>query len=146
MKEEIKKILTGKPSIDKPWTKWYSKEVLESSLPECTCYDYIFKDLKGYENRIALNYFGQVITYKQLKEKIDKTVLALLSYNVKEGDIVSIAMPSTPESVALFPCNNTIAISKIDIINNIFSNILFILSLNCLFKLFFCHFCISLNF
>ena len=113
MKEEIKKILTGKPSIDKPWTKWYSKEVLESSLPECTCYDYIFKDLKGYENRIALNYFGQVITYKQLKEKIDKTVLALLSYNVKEGDIVSIAMPSTPESVVLF-----YALNKIGAISN----------------------------
>lgn len=28
--------MTGYPSIDKPWLKWYTQEALDASLPECT--------------------------------------------------------------------------------------------------------------
>lgn len=32
--------LTGYPSIDKPWLKYYSGEAINAPLPKCTIYEY----------------------------------------------------------------------------------------------------------
>lgn len=112
MKEEIIK-KTGKPSLDKPWLKYYPKEVIDLELPKQTIYEYIYTPNQGNLNRTALNYFDKKITYRELFKKIDEIALALKAYGVKEGDIVSVAMPTTPESVYLF-----YAISKIGAISN----------------------------
>ncbi len=37
MSEEKK--LTGYPSIDKPWLKYYSDEAINGKLPECSIYE-----------------------------------------------------------------------------------------------------------
>lgn len=34
--------LTGYPSIDKPWLKYYSEEAIKAPLPECSLYDYLY--------------------------------------------------------------------------------------------------------
>ena len=36
--------LTGFPSIDKPWLKYYSEEAIQEKLPECTMYDLIYQE------------------------------------------------------------------------------------------------------
>ena len=33
--------MTGYPSIDKPWLKYYSQEAINAKLPACTMYEYI---------------------------------------------------------------------------------------------------------
>ena len=48
----------GKPSIDKPWLKYYNEEILNKKLPEKTIYEYVVENNKKYPNRTALNYFG----------------------------------------------------------------------------------------
>ena len=56
---------TGFPSIDKPWLKYYSEEAINAELPECTILQYIKdKNLKNLSS-IALNYFGNEITYRK---------------------------------------------------------------------------------
>lgn len=32
---------TGYPSIDKPWLKYYSQEIIDAPLPECTIYEHV---------------------------------------------------------------------------------------------------------
>lgn len=54
MKESIKK--TGYPSIDKPWLKYYSDEAINTALPECTIYEYLYENNKDYPTDIAINY------------------------------------------------------------------------------------------
>ena len=34
--------LTGYPSIDKPWLKYYSGEAINALLPECTIFEYLW--------------------------------------------------------------------------------------------------------
>lgn len=41
------KKLTGYPSIDKPWLKYYSEEAIYSKVPECTMYEYVLNNNKG---------------------------------------------------------------------------------------------------
>lgn len=88
---------TGFPSIDKPWLKFYSEEVLNYTQEDCTIYENLLKSNKDYPNDIAINYLGRKITYRELFENIDKTEAAFLNAGVKENDIVTIALPSIPE-------------------------------------------------
>lgn len=105
--------MTGKPSIDKPWLKYYDEEVLNKKLPEKTIYEYITENNKKYPNRIALNYFGKKITYGQLLKNIDQTARAFRAYGIREGNIVTICMPTIPETIYVY-----YALSKIGAIAN----------------------------
>ena len=53
--------LTGYPSIDKPWLKYYSEEAINAPLPECTIYEYLWENNKNHLDDIALVYFGRKI-------------------------------------------------------------------------------------
>lgn len=111
MKMESK--LTECAMIDRLWTQFYSKEVLDAEMPKYTIYEYIKHKNKAEGKRIALEYFGNKITYKSLIEKIDQCADALAALGIHEGDIVSICMPTTPEVVYLF-----YALSKIGAVSN----------------------------
>ena len=106
MSEEKK--LTGYPSIDKPWLRYYSEEAINAPLPECTIYEYLWQNNKDYSADIALEYLGSKISYSKLFEKIDDCVKALTALNVNQGDIVTIALPSIPEALYLVYALNKI--------------------------------------
>lgn len=41
------KKLTGYPSIDKPWLKYYTEEQINAPLPHMTAYDYLRQQNEG---------------------------------------------------------------------------------------------------
>ncbi len=53
----IEQKLTGYPSVDKPWLKYYSEEAKSIQVPKCTAYHFLLTQSEGYMNRIAINYF-----------------------------------------------------------------------------------------
>lgn len=91
--------LTGYPSIDKPWLKYYSEEAINTPLPECTVWENIYKRNKDHLTDTALLYFGKKISYGKLFSEIDRTAKALTSLGVKNGDNVAICMPAVPEAI-----------------------------------------------
>ena len=93
------KKLTGYASIDKPWLKYYSEEAINAPLPECTIYEYLWENNKDFPKDIALEYMGSEISYGELFTHIDECVKALTALNVKQGDIVTVALPSIPEAL-----------------------------------------------
>jgi len=105
--------LTGYPSIDKPWLKYYTKDAIEAKMPEKTIYENLLDNNINYLDRIALNYFGRKISYGELIRNIDETAKALINIGVKEGDIITISMPTLPETIYLF-----YALSKIGAVAN----------------------------
>ena len=107
------KPLTGYPSIDKPWMKYYEFSTSDLPTPECTIYEYLWENNKDYPNDIAIQYFNQNISYKELFENIDKVAKALLSIGVRENDIVTVAMPSMPEALyAVYAINKIGAVAN----------------------------------
>ena len=86
MKKE--KNLTGYPSIDKPWLKYYSEEAINEELPKCTMYELLWQSNKNHLDNIALNYYGRKFSYKQVFDNIEKTARAFSALGVKKGDIV----------------------------------------------------------
>ena len=53
------KKLTGYPSIDKPWLKYYTEEANTATLPNNSIYEYLLKSNEGHLGDIAINYLGQ---------------------------------------------------------------------------------------
>lgn len=102
------KKLTGFASIDKPWLKYYSDEAINAPLPECTMYEYIWKRNQDNLKRTAINYYGTNMTYGQFFDKVSKVASALESIGVKTGDMVTVCMINSPETVCL-----TFALNKI---------------------------------
>ncbi len=73
-------------------------------------YDTFMESYKNWENNIAINYFGNKISYKKLNENIEKLTNALVSNGVKKGDIVSVCTVGTPEFVYLLFALNKIGV------------------------------------
>lgn len=86
-------------SIDKDFFKWYSKDTIISDLPQKKFFDCIYENNIDYIDNIAFSIFGKSISYKELFEKVDKVARALKANNVQKGDVVTIAMLSTPEAI-----------------------------------------------
>lgn len=100
--------MTGKGSIDKEWLKYYSEEQILGEMPKKTIFEYMKADNEKYLNNIALKYFNTKITYKQFFEKIEDCEKAFVVNGIKDGDIVTICMPNTPEAVIAFYALNKI--------------------------------------
>ena len=105
--------LTGHPSIDKPWLKYYTNEQIKTDMPQMSVYRYLFEQNKKYLSRTALSYYGRKIIFDEFFTKIEETAKALKAIGVKENDIVTISIPNTPEAAYLF-----YAMSKIGAIAN----------------------------
>lgn len=110
---EIKNNITGFASIDKPWLKYYPKELIGKELPKMNVNDYLYENNKEHLGRIALSYFNNKITYDNFFKKIDETASAFLNLGIKKGDIVTVSLPMVPESIYVF-----YALAKIGAISN----------------------------
>ena len=58
--------------------------------------------------RTAITYFGINLNYHELLKRIDETAEAFRKHGIKKGDIISIALPTLPESVMCFYALNKI--------------------------------------
>lgn len=94
------------------WKHFYKDEA-NIKVPDCSLYEYMMEETKSYRNNYALNYFGRKITYKLFWDYIDRCAKSFKSLGVREGDVVTICMPNTPEAaICFFACNKIGAIAN----------------------------------
>ncbi len=111
IKDLVTKIFKNR-NVDEPWLAYYSKEDREIKFTNKTIYEYLKSCVGQDMDYIALNYFGNKMSYNELFEQIEQASRSLRSLGVKQGDIVSICMPNTPEAVITFyACNNIGAVA-----------------------------------
>ena len=95
------------------WEHFYKKSDLDIKVPDISLYENMINQTKDYKSYNALNYFGKKITFKVFWEYIDKCAKSFKSLGVREGDVVTICMPNTPEAAISF-----FAVNKIGAIAN----------------------------
>lgn len=105
--------ISGYPSIDKPWLKYYSSKALHAQPASCTVYQNIYQHNKEHLSETALEYFGVKITFSKLFEHVEACAKALLSNGVRAGDCVTLCTAGTPEAVYV-----VLACSKIGAVAN----------------------------
>ena len=95
------KVLTGFPSIDKPWMQYYRKEFANVPLPEKTIYQYLLEKNQEHTEDIAMIYYGKKISYGEFFKNIDTAAKILCSMGVNENDRVLYLLPNIPETAHL---------------------------------------------
>ncbi|MDO4962690.1 MAG: class I adenylate-forming enzyme family protein [bacterium] len=106
--------LTGYPSIDKPWLKYYSQEALKDETPKMSVYDYLKRQIQKHPDNIAINYYGKKITYKEFLDRVDNLANSFITNNISNGDVVSLCMPALPETmISYFALNKIGAVANI---------------------------------
>ena len=110
----IKKELSGYPSIDKPWLKYYDTALTEEDIPKCSAFQMLYENNKEYLTDTALFYFNRKITYQELFSKIHNAAAKLKSIGIQEGDIITFQTLNMPQTVILFyACSYIGAIANI---------------------------------
>ncbi|MBR0231535.1 MAG: acyl--CoA ligase [Clostridia bacterium] len=100
--QELK--LTGFPSIDKPWLKYYKEGAEERALniPENkTVWDVIEEKLYEHINIPAIEYFGRVISRKEFIDLVYTWAKAFKAMGVEEDEIVAYYGPFFPDVGAM---------------------------------------------
>lgn len=98
--EELKRRdLTGIPSTDRVWKKWYTPQQLAVTAPQMSLTDYLYEKNKNRLDLYAINYRGKRVTFEELFTRIEDTAKRFQKYGVKEGDYVNLALPITPETI-----------------------------------------------
>ena len=105
--------MTGYPSIDKPWLKYFTDKALASDLPACTVYRNIYNNNKDHLDDIAIRYYGNDISYKTMFDKVEKCAKSLCQVGINEGDCVTLCTAGAPEAIYMvFACSKIGAIAN----------------------------------
>ena len=89
-------------SDDQPWLNYYNKEDNSINVTDKTIYNYLVECVGVDTDLIALNYFGTRMSFGEMFDKIDAAAKSFRSIGVKQGDIVTICLPNTPEALISF--------------------------------------------
>lgn len=95
-------------SDDQPWLNYYNKEDNSINVTDKTIYNYLVECVGVDTDLIALNYFGTRMSFGEMFDKIDAAAKSFRSIGVKQGDIVTICLPNTPEALISFYAVNKI--------------------------------------
>lgn len=83
-------------------------------IPDVSMFGMIKISAESHPDALAYEYYGTKCTYKELIERIEKVSNAYFDLGVRKGDIVTILMPNTPESViSIYALNRLGAVSNI---------------------------------
>lgn len=98
----------GYASVDRPWLKYYPENAIMADIPRMTAYDYVYEKNKNFQNQVALSYLGKDIKYEEFFRKVEQVAASFKSIGVKQGDVVTMAMPTSPEMVYILYALNRI--------------------------------------
>ncbi|MBP7602466.1 MAG: long-chain fatty acid--CoA ligase [Spirochaetes bacterium] len=102
---------------DKPWLKHYTMNCppkiayKKIPLPE-----FLEASAREYPDHIALIFQGYTVTYRELKEMVDRFAACLSDFGIKKGDAVAILLPNCIPCVVAYYA--TLTIGGIAVMNN----------------------------
>ncbi len=89
--------------LSKPWLKYYPKDVpAVVDVPLVSVPDLFEQIVEKYGKKTALIFYGKKISYKELKELIDRFATALADLGVKKGDTVALFLLNCPQYVIAY--------------------------------------------
>lgn len=87
--------LTGKASVDKPWLKFYPEALRNVEVPTITVETFL-RAKNPDENKIAFEYYGNKITWKEFWGEVDKAAKSLKILGFGEGNRIPVFLQSVP--------------------------------------------------
>jgi long-chain acyl-CoA synthetase len=101
----------------KPWLKSYEKGVPEAIRYEEICMpDILVRTAKQFPEKTALIFQGFTLSFRQLKDMVDRFAACLTAFGVKQGDAVALLLPNVIPCVAAYFA--ILKIGAISVMNN----------------------------
>ena len=88
--------------------KMESADDIKKLLPQMSAYQYLHFCNDDRLDKYALNYLGRLYTFDELFTKVDVAAKAFSEKGVKAGDVIAMAMLTTPEAIISFYALNKI--------------------------------------
>jgi long-chain acyl-CoA synthetase len=89
--------------LSKPWLKYYPKGVpSEVNLPQISVPELFDRMADQYASKTAVVFYGNKISYKKLKELIDRFATALAGLGVTKGQTVALYLLNCPQYVIAY--------------------------------------------
>ncbi len=89
--------------LQKPWLEFYPSDVpthvdvSSVSIPEA--FD---QTVKHVEHKPAIVFYGKKVSYKELKEQIDRFAAALVGMGLKKGDLLALYLTNSPQFIIAY--------------------------------------------
>ena len=94
---------TGLRTTDRPWVKFYERDVPESlTYPDLTLGNVLGQTASKYPDNTALVFYGRKISYTELDALVNRFAHALTGLGVKKGDRVALMLPNIPQMVIAY--------------------------------------------
>lgn len=87
--------LTGKASVDKPWLQFYPEALRNVEVPTITVETFL-RAKNPDENKIAFEYYGNKITWKEFWGEVDIAAKSLKILGFGEGNRIPVFLQSVP--------------------------------------------------
>lgn len=89
-----------KANNDVLWMANYEKGIKSTlQYPDISVFQLLESAVKRYPQRVATNFNGAMISYRDLFVQVNKLAAALDSLGVKKGDRVGVILPNSPQAV-----------------------------------------------
>jgi long-chain acyl-CoA synthetase len=103
--------------LQKPWLKSYEKGVPEFiTYEEITMPEILDRTARDYPDRKALIFQGFELTYRELKDMVDRFATCLANFGIRQGDAVAILLPNLIPCVAAYYA--VMKIGAVTVMNN----------------------------
>ena len=88
---------------ERPWLKFYREEVPHDVVvPEKSVIEIFNESTEQWKDKTALVFYGNKISYRQLREQVDKFATALSDLGIKKGDKVALLLLNSPQFIIAY--------------------------------------------
>ena len=102
---------------NKPWLANFEEGVPENVDYKDICLpEFLEQSAQKFPNRPALNFQGYRVTFRQLKEMVDRFATALTEMGIRQGDRVALLLPNVIPCVVAYYA--TLKVGGIAVMNN----------------------------
>ena len=82
----------------KPWLKWYLEGVPKDiTVEERSVVDTFDEVTDKWKDKTALVFYGRKMSYKELREQVDRFATALADLGIKKGDKIALLLLNSPQ-------------------------------------------------
>ena len=87
----------------RPWTKWYLKGVSpDIEVEERSVVDHFDETTEKWKDKTAVIFYGRKMTYRELRDQVDRFATALHDLGIRKGDKVALLLLNSPQFIIAY--------------------------------------------
>jgi len=87
----------------RPWTKWYLEGVApDITVEERSVVDTFNETTEKWKDKTAVVFYGRKMSYKEIRDQVDRFATALHDLGVKKGDTIALLLLNSPQFIIAY--------------------------------------------